>query len=115
MHHFADPMNRRSFIAQTSAGLALMALPRHSVFGAAAQDATPGFHFGAVYFRGQNNPLREDWERDHRVAAEDGHRYFGIGCRGMWSRSRRGNSSGRTMNGCSISRQKNGINKVVRT
>ncbi len=69
-------MNRRTFIAQTSAGLALMALPRHSLFGAAARDAAPGFHFGAVYFRGQNNPPREDWERDHRVAAEDGHTLF---------------------------------------
>jgi beta-galactosidase len=69
-------MNRRSFITQTSAGLALVALPRHSIFGAAAQEAAPGFHFGAVYFRGQNNPPREDWERDHRVAAEDGHTLF---------------------------------------
>lgn len=34
------------------------------------------FHFGAVYFRGQNHPPREDWERDHRIAAEDGHSLF---------------------------------------
>jgi beta-galactosidase len=31
------------------------------------------FRFGAVYFRGQDGPPSEDWERDHRVAAEDGH------------------------------------------
>lgn len=31
--------------------------------------------FGAVYFR-KSNPPREDWERDYRVAAEDGHRLF---------------------------------------
>jgi beta-galactosidase len=35
----------------------------------------PGFHFGAVYFR-KSNPPREDWERDHRTAAEDGQTLF---------------------------------------
>ena len=33
------------------------------------------FMFGAVYFR-KVNPPREDWERDYRVAAEDGHNIF---------------------------------------
>ena len=31
--------------------------------------------FGAVYFR-RSNPPREDWERDYRVAREDGHTLF---------------------------------------
>jgi len=69
-------MNRRSFITQTSAGLALMALPGRALFAADGKPVDSGFHFGAVYFRGQNNPPREDWERDHRVAAEDGHTLF---------------------------------------
>ena len=69
-------MNRRSFITQTSAGLALMAQPSHRLLGATPQETAPGFRFGAVYFRGQNNPPREDWDRDHRVAAEDGHTLF---------------------------------------
>ncbi|MFN8525907.1 MAG: beta-galactosidase [Chloroflexota bacterium] len=33
--------------------------------------ALPAFPYGAVYFR-KSNPPREDWERDYRVAAEDG-------------------------------------------
>jgi beta-galactosidase len=33
------------------------------------------FQFGAVYFR-KSNPPPEDWERDYRVAAEDGHTLF---------------------------------------
>jgi len=32
-------------------------------------------YFGAVYFR-KTNPPRADWERDHGVAAEDGHTLF---------------------------------------
>jgi beta-galactosidase len=33
------------------------------------------FPFGAVYFR-KSNPPREDWERDYKVAAEDGLNVF---------------------------------------
>ena len=33
------------------------------------------FMFGAVYFR-KVNPPQQDWERDYRVAAEDGHNIF---------------------------------------
>jgi beta-galactosidase len=32
-------------------------------------------HFGAVYFR-KSGPPRKDWERDHKVAADDGHTLF---------------------------------------
>ena len=35
----------------------------------------PSFPYGAVYFR-KSNPPREDWERDYRVAAEDGMNIF---------------------------------------
>jgi len=35
----------------------------------------PKFPFGAVYFR-KSNPPREDWERDYKVAAEDGMNIF---------------------------------------
>ncbi len=35
----------------------------------------PAIPFGAVYFR-KSNPPREDWERDYRVAAEDGLNVF---------------------------------------
>ena len=35
----------------------------------------PTFPYGAVYFR-KSNPPREDWERDYRVAAEDGINVF---------------------------------------
>jgi hypothetical protein len=66
-------MNRRSFITQTPAGLALMPLPRHSIFDAAAQEAAPGFHFGAVYFRGQSNPPREDRDRRSGLRELDRH------------------------------------------
>ena len=38
-----------------------------------ADDAV--FPYGAVYFR-KSNPPREDWERDYRVAAEDGMNIF---------------------------------------
>ncbi len=72
-------MKRRSFIVRTSAGLALATFPGRRLFAAEtvkADDVASSFQFGAVYFRGQNNPPREDWERDHRVAAEDGHTLF---------------------------------------
>jgi beta-galactosidase len=69
-------MNRRQF-------LKIASLPSAGLLGVSpvrAQTASPwsaeSFHFGAVYFRGQNNPPRKDWERDHRVAAEDGHTLF---------------------------------------
>jgi beta-galactosidase len=69
-------MNRRHFLKTASlTGAGLLGASRTT-----AQAASPFpldfFHFGAVYFRGQNNPPREDWERDHRVAAEDGHTLF---------------------------------------
>src|SRR5512138_2937918 len=35
----------------------------------------PKFPYGAVYFR-RSNPPREDWERDYKVAAEDGMNIF---------------------------------------
>ncbi len=35
----------------------------------------PQFPYGAVYFR-KSNPPREDWERDYKVAAEDGINMF---------------------------------------
>ena len=35
----------------------------------------PKFPYGAVYFR-KSNPPREDWERDYKVAAEDGMNIF---------------------------------------
>src|SRR5690606_36437724 len=35
----------------------------------------PKVPYGAVYFR-KSNPPREDWERDYRVAAEDGINIF---------------------------------------
>jgi beta-galactosidase len=38
-------------------------------------DNLPAFPYGAVYFR-KSNPPREDWARDYRTAAEDGHNAF---------------------------------------
>ena len=35
----------------------------------------PVFPYGAVYFR-KSNPPKEDWERDYRVASEDGFNVF---------------------------------------
>jgi beta-galactosidase len=35
----------------------------------------PAFPYGAVYFR-KSNPPRQDWERDYKVAAEDGYNIF---------------------------------------
>lgn len=35
----------------------------------------PQYPFGAVYFR-KSNPPREDWERDYRIASEDGNNIF---------------------------------------
>lgn len=64
-------MNRRHFLKTTSIASAGLSLPVQATSKSAA-----AFHFGAVYFRGQNNPPREDWARDHRVAAEDGHTLF---------------------------------------
>ena len=69
-------ITRRTFIQQTSAGVALTVVPWRTRAAGDSSKVPPGFHFGAVYFRGQNNPPREDWERDHRVAAEDGHTLF---------------------------------------
>jgi beta-galactosidase len=69
-------LTRRRFLMHTAAGVALTAVPCRT---RAAVDSAPvptGSSFGAVYFRGQNNPPREDWERDHRVAEEDGHTLF---------------------------------------
>ena len=40
-----------------------------------ASKILPAFPYGAVYFR-KSNPPREDWERDYRVAAEDGMNMF---------------------------------------
>ncbi len=69
-------MHRRHFLKTSSyASAGLLSVSR-----AMAQAASPwsadAFHFGAVYFRGQNNPPREDWERDHRMAEEDGQSLF---------------------------------------
>lgn len=38
-------------------------------------NSLPEFPYGAVYYR-NSNPPRQDWERDYRVAAEDGHNIF---------------------------------------
>ncbi len=35
----------------------------------------PSFPYGAVYFR-KSNPPRQDWERDYKVASEDGYNIF---------------------------------------
>lgn len=39
------------------------------------KDLLPAFPYGAVYFR-KSNPPRQDWQRDYRVAAEDGMNIF---------------------------------------
>jgi beta-galactosidase len=39
------------------------------------QPGLPLFPYGAVYFR-KSNPPRADWDRDYRVAAEDGYNIF---------------------------------------
>jgi beta-galactosidase len=69
-------MNRRHFLKTASlTGAGLLGASR-TLAQATSPWSADSFHFGAVYFRGQNNPPREDWERDHRVAAEDGHTLF---------------------------------------
>lgn len=69
----SQTLTRRHFLKSASlAGASVIGTSRFL-----AQSITPGtpqgFHFGAVYYRGQNQPPREDWKRDHRVASEDGH------------------------------------------
>jgi beta-galactosidase len=69
-------MNRRHFLKTASLTSAGLLGASRGLAQAASPWSADAFHFGAVYFRGQNNPPREDWERDHRVAAEDGHTLF---------------------------------------
>jgi hypothetical protein len=40
-----------------------------------AQSSSPVFPFGAVYFR-KSNPPEQDWERDHKTAAQMGVNIF---------------------------------------
>ena len=69
-------LTRRTCLRHAAAGIALTAVPWRARAAGDSSKGPPGFCFGAVYFRGQNNPPREDWERDHRVASEDGHTLF---------------------------------------
>lgn len=69
-------MNRRHFFKTASLTSAGLLGASRGLAQAASPWSADAFHFGAVYFRGQNNPPREDWDRDHRVAAEDGHTLF---------------------------------------
>ena len=69
-------MDRRHFLKTASFTSAGLLGASRGLAQAASPWSPDSFHFGAVYFRGQNNPPREDWERDHRVAAEDGHTLF---------------------------------------
>lgn len=50
------------------------AIIRHAFVEQGIQADHP-VEFGAVYFR-RSNPPRQDWERDYRVAKEDGHTLF---------------------------------------
>ena len=62
---------------QLACGAAFCALlilaPR--VFSQAAPLPAPVFPFGAVYFR-KSNPPEQDWERDHKTAAQMGMNIF---------------------------------------
>ena len=55
--------------------LALALLLSAAAFLAIGQSASPVFPFGAVYFR-KSNPPEQDWERDHKTAAQMGVNIF---------------------------------------
>jgi beta-galactosidase len=72
-------MDRRSFLQLPASAVALggaQAVPVSSPqVTRLLQVEREALHLGAVYFR-KSNPPKKDWERDHRVAAEDGHTLF---------------------------------------